>query len=75
MPTPDPIAWNQLPADAQRILSGRANACTINLWFEDNGTPVFCPSVMGYHLGMLLLEYGTVIDAMRCATEFTESLS
>ena len=35
----DPIAWAQLPPDAQRLLSGHREAKAIELWFEDDGTP------------------------------------
>jgi len=73
-PTVCSIAWSKLPDDAQRILCDHDDAVVINLWFETNGAPVFSPSTMGEHLGRLLLTKCAIHDAIRCATEFTESL-
>jgi hypothetical protein len=70
----DPLAWAQLPHDAQRILSGRPEAVAINLWFEDDGTLAISPETAGEQLGMLLIGPANYLDALRCAVEFTASL-
>lgn len=74
-PSVDPIAWEQLPADAQRFLSGSKDACAVNLWFNDDGTPAFSPAEMGQYLGELLVLRANYLDALRCATEFTQYLT
>lgn len=72
----DPKAWMQLPPDAQRILSGRLEAKSIELWFEDDGTPIFSPAQMGEFLGCLLVpDCANYLDALRVATEFTELMA
>ena len=74
MPEPAPSAWMQLPADAQRFLSGNRAAAVINLWFEDDGSLACSPEQAGERLGLLLLEVGSYPDAIKCACEFTASL-
>lgn len=69
--------WRQLPADAQRALSGQAQfAKGLDLVFDDDGT---CPSpkMAGEWLGRALLDTKTVnvSDALQLAVEFTETLA
>ncbi len=72
----DPIAWAQLPPDAQRLLSGHREAKAIELWFEDDGTPSLPPAVMGERLGLLLTpNCASYLDALRLATEFAVAMA
>ena len=72
---PDQLAWNQLPADAQRFLAGQQSAVAINLWFNDDGSLAISPEQAGASLGNLLLEFANVHDTMKCVAEFAASLS
>ena len=81
-PTLDPLIWRQLPADTQRMLSGydgdevlRHLVPGLNLFFNDDGSLATSPANAGYELGLILIERFNVMDAVREATLFTESLT
>jgi hypothetical protein len=70
-----PAIWAVLPADAQRMLSGHSSTA-LDLHFNDDGTPLQTPARSGEALFLCIVgvHAGNIHDAIRVATELTESL-
>lgn len=62
--------WSLLPADAQRMLSGRPEAAALELHFDETGKPLHGPAHAARALGSLLLRAGfSVHDVLPCVAE------
>ena len=71
-PRLNPVLWDKLPHDAQRVLSGTRQRFRLELWYDDDGTTTLSPAQLGEDLGHALLAAPgcNYLDALRIACEF-----